>query len=160
MSGPSAVREFLNAGQVARNITWLLSNGSAPVRYLTHRHLLHTPAGSRPMRALWQEVEKDPDVTEMFAKQDRDGSWCAGGPWSLKPPYALKSGRDPFTPKYCTTIWLLPLLGEIGYAARDPRIRQACDFVLTHGYFHAPRLDELLSSVRKDKNAFGPCRFS
>ena len=112
------------------------------------------------MRALWQEVEKDPDVTEMFAKQDRDGSWCAGGPWSLKPPYALKSGRDPFTPKYCTTIWLLPLLGEIGYAARDPRIRQACDFVLTHGYFHAPRLDELLSSVRKDKNAFGPCRFS
>ncbi len=119
MSEPSAVPQFLNVSQVEKNISWLLANGSAPVRYLTHRHLLHTPAMSRPMRALWREVERSPDVVEMFAKQDRDGSWCSGGSWSPKPSYTLKGGRDPFTPKYCTTVWLLPLLGEIGYTARE-----------------------------------------
>jgi len=160
VSRPSAVPAFLSAEQVEKNISWLLANGSAPVRYLTHRYLLRTPAGSRSMRALWREVERSPDVVEMFAKQDRDGSWCAGGPWSLKPSYSLKSGRDPFTPKYATTVWLLPLLGEMGFTARDPRIRRACDFVLSHGYFRAPLLEHLLDAVRKDKNAFGPCRLT
>ena len=160
MSRVSARPSFLRAEQVEKSISWLLANGSAPVRYLTHKHLLRTPTGSHPMCALWREVERSPDVVEMFDKQDQDGSWCAGGPWSLKPSYSLKSGRDPFTPKYATTVWLLPLLGEMGFTARDPRIRKACEFVLNHGYFRAPLLEQLLDAVRKDKNAFGPCRLT
>jgi hypothetical protein len=160
VSRSSAAPQFLSAEQAEKNVSWLLANGSAPVRYLTQRHLLHTPVASKAMHALWREVERSPDVVEMFAKQDPDGSWCAGGPWSLKPSYALKSGRDPFTPKYCTTVWLLPLLGEIGFTARDPRIRRACDFALSHGYFRAPLLEQFLDAVRKDKDAFAPCRLT
>jgi hypothetical protein len=159
-SGVSRALPFLSAEQVAKNTSWLLASGSAPVRYLTQRHLLHTPVASKAMRALWQDVECSPDVREMFAAQDRDGSWFAGGSWSLKPSYTLKSGRDPFTPKYVTTVWILPLLGEIGFTAHDPRIRRACDFVLSHGYFRAPLLDQLLDAVRKDRDAFGPCRLT
>lgn len=160
MSRSSAAPQFLSAEQVEKNVSWLLSNGSAPVRYLTQRHLLHASVASKAMHALWQEVERSPDVVEMFAKQDQDGSWCSGGSWSPKPSYTLKSGRDPFTPKYVTTVWLLPLLGEIGFTARDPRILKACDFVLSHGYFRAPLLEQLLDAVRKDKSAFGPCRLT
>ena len=160
MSRMSPSRTFFGAEQIEKSISWLLANGSAPVRYLTHRHLLHTPAKSHVMRELWQEVDGSPDVREIFSRQDRDGSWCSGGSWSLKPPYALKSGRDPYTPKYVTAVWLLPLLGEIGYTARDARIRKACDFVIAHGYFRPPRLDELLNTVRQDPKAFGPCRFT
>ena len=120
---------ILNANQIKKNIDWLLTNGSAPVRYLTHKHLLATTNTSKAIQALWHEVQDSPSVQEIFGKQEKDGSWYAGGSWAPKPSYALKGGMDPYTPKYVTTAWILPLLGEMGYSATDKRILKACRFV-------------------------------
>jgi len=152
----------LNADQVEKNIDWLLSNSSAPVRYLTHKHLLDTPGDSELMQDLWQEVENSPDIQEIFSKQEEDGSWCSGGSWAPKHSYIPKFGYDPLIPKYVTTVWILPFLGEIGYTARDQRVRKACDYIFAHGYFRYPVFKEALDDINLTSISprLHPCRFS
>ena len=104
----------LSAKQIENNINWLLANGSAPIRYLTHKHLLSVDESSQSMRTLWRDVERSPIAQEIFGKQEKNGAWCAGGRWAHRPSYAVKGGIDPYTPKYVTTVWILPLLGEMG----------------------------------------------
>jgi len=126
---------ILNAGQIEKNTAWLLSNGSPPVRYLTHKNLLKTTSDSNLVAQLWDDVRTCRDAEEIFSQQREDGSWCSGGSWALKPPYLQKSktgGYDPESPKYVTAIWVLPLLGDMGFTAEDPRIRKACEYILTY----------------------------
>jgi len=150
---------ILSADQVDGNIAWLLSNGSPPIKYLTHVHLLRTPPNSEGMRTLWQQVETCEEAEEIFSKQEKNGSWYAGGSWSLQPSYLPQDGWDPFNPKYVTAVWILPLLGEMGFSVRDSRIRKACDYVLSSGYFRHPIFQ---SSARTDYSAvdISPCRFA
>ena len=156
---------LLSGVQIERNIEWLLGNASPPVRYLTHTTLLSAPMGSSEAAVLWREVETCAEAEEIFSKQADDGSWFAGGSWALKPSYTLEGGIDPFTPKYVTTVWILPLLGEMGFTVRDPRIQKACEYVLTHGYFQDPVFQEVLQAdtaeigILADRYDFG-CRFS
>jgi hypothetical protein len=87
------------------------------------------------MTNLWSDVQTYSDAEEIFSKQREDGSWCSGGSWALKPPYLQKSktgGYDPESPKYVTAIWVLPLLGDMGFTVEDQRIRKACDYILSH----------------------------
>jgi len=153
---------ILNAEQIEKNMTWLLDNGSAPVRYLTHKHLLDTPNDSGLMHNLWDEVESSPDVQEIFSKQEEDGSWCAGGSWAPKPSYIPKFGYDPLIPKYVTTVWILPFLGEIGYTIDDQRVRKACGYILSHGYFRYPVFNEALENIDLTSidPRLNPCRFA
>jgi hypothetical protein len=126
---------ILSASQVDKSTAWLLNNGSPPVRYLTHKYILRAPSGSMAMTDLWSDVQTCKDAEEIFSKQREDGSWCSGGSWALKPPYLQKSktgGYDPESPKYVTAIWVLPLLGDMGFTAEDQRIRKACEYVLTY----------------------------
>ena len=126
---------LLNAGQIEQNIAWLLQNGSPPVRYLTHKHLLQKPLHSAEMDAHWREVEVCQDAMEIFNQQREDGSWYSGGSWADRPPYSMKGrpgGYDPESPKYVTTIWVLPLLGDMGFTIQDPRIRKACEYILSY----------------------------
>jgi hypothetical protein len=122
----------LNPQQIDRSIEWLLANGSPPVRYLTHRHLLGLKPNSGTAKELWQAVEQSEIVQDVFSKQHPDGSWCAGGAWARKPRYTPQDGYSPFTPKYVTTVWILRILGEMGFRIGDPRIDKACEHVLLH----------------------------
>lgn len=151
---------FLDARQIETNVDWLLAHGSAPVKYLTHKHLLSTPDSAKAMRRLWHEVENSPCVQEMFGKQEKDGSWHAGGSWAHGPSYTVKGGIDPYTPKYVTTVRMLPLLGEMGYTTADERIRQACRFVCSHGYFRDLLFNKSTSEIGQGTINVCPCRFA
>ena len=126
---------ILTDNQINSNIAWLMSNGSPPVRYLTQRYLLDEPSGSNKISHLWSDVETCRDAEEIFNKQKEDGSWCSGGSWALKPSYLLKGqpgGYNPETPKYVTAIWVLPLLGDMGFTVADKRIRKACEYIISY----------------------------
>ncbi len=150
---------ILSTDQIRRNIAWLLSNGSPPVKYLTHVQLLSTQPASEEVMALWQEVERHEETKEIFSKQEENGSWYAGGSWALSPSYLLQNGWDPYNPKYVTAVWILPLLGEMGFTVQDRRIRKAWNYVLSNGYF---RDSIFLSPDTTDFSEahISPCRFA
>ncbi|MCP4258606.1 MAG: hypothetical protein GY774_14065, partial [Planctomycetes bacterium] len=151
---------FLNSNQIKKNIDWLLTNGSAPIKYLTHKYLLATADSSKAMKSLWCDVEKSPCVREIFGKQEKDGSWHAGGSWAHNPSYTVKGGIDPYRPKYVTTVWILPLLGEMGYYATDERILKACRYAVSNGYFLEPIFNKPTSQISQCKTDLCPCRFA
>jgi hypothetical protein len=122
----------LGKDQINRNVEWLLANASPPVRYLTHCRLLGLSPESSTAKNLWQAVEQSETVSELFSKQQLDGSWCVSGPWAHKPSYIPKGGYSPFTPKHVTTVWVLMVLGEMGFRIGDHRIDQACEYVIAH----------------------------
>ncbi len=72
---------ILDTDQIKQNIDWLLSNASPPVKYLTHIYLLGTSPHSERTAALWQQVETCEETEEIFNKQEKNGSWYAGGSW-------------------------------------------------------------------------------
>jgi hypothetical protein len=150
---------FLNSNQIKKNIDWLLTNGSAPIKYLTHKHLL-AAGSSKAMRSLWYEVENSTCVREIFGKQEKDGSWHAGGSWANNPSYSVKGGIDPYRPKYVTTVWILPLLGEMGYSANDKRILKACRYAVSNGYFLEPIFNKPTNEIGQSKTDLCPCRFA
>jgi len=153
---------MLSRNEIENSIEWLMKNASAPVQYLTHRHLLNIDASSVDARRLWLEVQKDKDVREIFAKQKADGSWCAGGPWALSPPYIPKGGCTPVSPKYVTTTWILQILGDMGFDMQDKRIIKACDYVLSfqckNGFIAETDKDKYEVDAQILANM--PCRFS
>ena len=121
---------MLKPEQIARNISWLVANGSPSVRYLTHRHLLKRTRRSKELRQLWESVQASDEVAEIFASQESDGSWCSANPWARRPYYIPSAGYSPFTPKYVTTVWVLSVLGDMGFTVEDPRIGKAKEYVL------------------------------
>jgi hypothetical protein len=151
---------ILDSKQMGKNINWLLANGSAPVRYVTHKHLLGAKDSAKGMRRLWREVENSPCVQEIFGKQEANGAWHAGGSWAHGPSYAVKGGIDPYRPKYVTTVWILPLLGEMGYSVRDRRILKACRFAVSNGYFREPVFDLPIEKIGQSEITLCPCRFA
>jgi hypothetical protein len=96
MTGKGSAPVVSNTVNTDRAIEWLLAHGSAPVRYLTHTHLLKTNPRSKVMKPLWREVENCRDTMEVFSKQQPDGPWCSGGPWAAKPAYVPKDGYSAF----------------------------------------------------------------
>ncbi|HUV34813.1 MAG TPA: hypothetical protein VMW22_07755 [Candidatus Desulfaltia sp.] len=121
---------MLTDAQRDRSVEWLLGHASAPVRYLTHIHILGTSPASGEAASLWRSVEEDPSSLEVLGKQRADGSWCDGGSWAPKPGYQPKGGYTPVSPKYVTTAWMLSILGDMGYTVEDPRVARACEWVV------------------------------
>jgi len=156
---------FLDKKQIETNVDWLLERASPPVAYLTHKHILQTDPDSDEMNDLWQRVGNFAPVKDIFSKQEIDGSWCAGGAWAPKPTYNPQEGYEPTTPKYVTTAWILPLLGDMGFDRRDSRVRKACNYILTYqwpnGFFASTR--GYSAQQRKSKNddiPNTPCHFA
>jgi len=147
----------LTATQIKKNIDWLLNNSSAPVKYLTHRDLLATATSTKAMLSLWSEVEDSPCVREIFGKQGKDGSWHGSGSWANNPSYTLKGGIDPYRPKYVTTVWILPFLGEMGYTVADRRILKACHYTVSHGLFVNQLFTKPRSEIRRSTVDFFLC---
>jgi hypothetical protein len=127
---------LLNKAEIHSCTNWLLEKASPPVKYLTHKHILNTNPQSPIMRDLWKEVETGPEAEVIFSRQNEDGSWFSGGPWGPR-GYRRQTGRG-YTasrPKFVTTAWILPFLGEMGFSFNDERIRKSCELILAEtGY--------------------------
>jgi len=121
---------MLTEEQLERCVSWLQSHGSAPVRYLTCVNLVGFDPSSPAARELWSQAQSDAISAEIFGKQRRDGSWCDGGPWAPGPSYTPKNGYTPVSPKYVTTVWLLSILGDMGYTVEDEKVMKACEWVM------------------------------
>ena len=122
---------FLRENEIARNIEWLRQHASPAVRYLTDRDLPHAGPAAASVRHLRAGVGNDPGVQRIFSLQLPNGAWFSGGPWGPR-GYKRQTGEG-YTatrPKFVTTAWILPFLGEIGYRSDDPRIQKAAAFVL------------------------------
>lgn len=150
---------MLEKTQIENNINWLLENASYPVRCLTYKNILND--SSVITSDLTSKIEKSDLVKDIFSKQTKDGSWCSHGAWAMK-PVMRKSGYTPVSPKYVTTSWILPILGNLGYDLSDERIRKACEYILSYqldnGYIDEIKPSELKPKydiIRKE-----PCRFS
>lgn len=144
---------------IENNINWLLENGSYPVRYLTCKNILKNR--SAITSDLINKIEESDLVRDIFSKQNKDGSWCSHGAWAKK-AIMRKSGYTPVSPKYVTTAWILPILGDLGYTVSDDRILKACEYVLTYqqkngfiGEIEPNELDKKREPIRNE-----PCRFS
>lgn len=122
---------FLNQSQISNCIYWLTASASPAVRYLTHRHILHDDPRSQPMVDLWQQVETSREAEVIFSRQNPDGSWFSGGPWGPR-GYRQQTGRgyNISRPKFVTTAWILPFLGDMGFTAADQRVKNSCDLML------------------------------
>lgn len=122
---------FLSKAEIDASLTWLVENASPPVKYLTHRHLLHADPRLEPMLELWRSVETSPAAEEIFSRQNADGSWFSGGPWGPR-GYRRETGPG-YTltrPKFVTTAWILPFLGEMGFTAANEQVRKSCALLL------------------------------
>jgi hypothetical protein len=132
---------FLDDRIIENNIQWLLTNGSLPVKYLTRKHIVGNSPSSRTMKDLWKEVLESPDVLEIMEKQKTDGSWFSGGSWAPPSTYLPKSGYNPYTPKRVTALWMLYLLGDMGFDITDNRVKRACEYTLlfkgSNGFFNS-----------------------
>jgi len=153
---------MLSHSEIAKNLGWLVKNASPPVKYLTHRYLLDVDLKSEEVRKLQNAVDKDAQVVEIFSKQRKDGSWCSGGAWALPPSYLPKGGYTPVSPKYVTTAWILPILGDMGYSVKDGRIKKACEYILlfqcNNGYIAESDIERYDVAIDQLHNM--PCRFA
>lgn len=150
---------MLDKTQIENNINWLLENSSYPVRYLTYKNLLNDNPSTET--GLISKIEKSGLVSDIFSKQEKDGSWCSHGEWAMKAAMR-KSGHTPVSPKYVTTSWILPILGDLGYSIKDKRIKKAVEYTLAfqreNGY-----IGEILpNGLNQDKEGIQnePCRYS
>jgi hypothetical protein len=122
---------FLSIEEINTSLHWLIENASLPVKYLTYKHILKTDAESKSMTELWKHIENGSAATEIFSRQNEDGSWFSGGPWGPQ-GYRQQTGRG-YTasrPKFVTTAWILPYLGEMGFTIADERVRKSCESML------------------------------
>ena len=122
---------FLNQQQIDGCIGWLLENASPAVKWLTYKNLLKTDPAAEPMPGLWNSVEKSADASAFFSRQNQDGSWFSGGSWGAK-GYRQQTGPG-YTisrPKFVTTAWILPFLGEMGFTAQNEQVQKACERML------------------------------
>jgi hypothetical protein len=127
---------FLTPDQIQTNIGWLLANASEPVQYLTHLKLLKADPQSEPMVARWKRVQNGPEAEYIFSRQNQDGSWFSSGDWGTL-GYRHKTGKG-YTvmhPKFVTTAWILPYLGEMGFTSQDARVRKSCAYMLSEANY-------------------------
>lgn len=132
---------------------------SYPVRLLTYKNLLND--SSAITSDLICRIEKSDLVTDIFSKQEKNGSWCSHGAWAMQ-AVMRKSGYSPISPKYVTTAWLLPILGDLGYSIIDKRIRSAIEYTLTYQRENGFIGEILPNELKNDREGKinEPCRFS
>jgi len=97
---------------------WLLEENNPSINYFTQLSLLNkSPDDPNVLHSKRSIMEKG-IVPKILAKQNEDGSWGVRS----------KFYRD----KYRGTAWTLLILAELGVDPDDPRIKKACEFILSH----------------------------
>ncbi len=151
---------MLGKRQIENNVSWLVSHASSPVKYLTHMYLLKADPSSKAMKDLWVKVKNDRQVKSLFSKQRPDGSW-GNGSYKLK---TLQEGYTPFTPKYVTTVWILPILGDLGFDTNNERIRKASEYAMSYqcpdGMFYRRKIKDSIANAKGYSEPTYPCDLS
>ena len=97
-------------------IDWLLEDNNPSVRYLALTDLLGKSKDDAEVVAARRDIMAKGSVAQILAKQDQGGTWD-------KP--------DGFyTAKFRGTVWQLITLAQLQADGGDPRIQQACLFIL------------------------------
>ncbi|MFA5786276.1 MAG: nitrogen fixation protein NifH [Actinomycetota bacterium] len=97
---------------------WLLEEETPAVRHMALRLLLDCrPSDPEVKRARAAAMKTDP-IAAILKTQDSEGYW-------------VKPGAG-YSPKYRSTVWQVIFLGQLGADGADPRVREACEYVLEH----------------------------
>lgn len=99
-------------------LPWLLDESTPAVRHLALRRLLDLPASDAAVGAAQAAAMTSDPICATLAAQDPAGFWVKPGPG--------------YAPKYRGTVWSLIFLDQLGADPNDPRIRAACEYVLSH----------------------------
>ena len=97
-------------------IDWLLEEDNPSVRYFAMRDILGKPGNNPEVKKAKATIMTVGPVPAILAAQDKAGFW--GNPKSF------------YKAKYKGTVWQLITLAELGADGNDPRIRNACEFIL------------------------------
>lgn len=101
------------------SLEWLLETETPAVRYLALRDLLDRPPGDKELRAACAAAHTEGPIAAILEKMNKAGYWVKPGPG--------------YNPKYRATVWAVILLAQLGARAdADPRIAQACAYLLEH----------------------------
>lgn len=111
----------MNRAQFITTRDWLLEPADPCIRYLTLRDLLSHEKDDPTLIAALIESHASEPIARVLNNMHPDGYWS-------------KPGAG-YSPKYRSTVWALILLAQLGASINsDPRIEQACAYLLEHGY--------------------------
>jgi hypothetical protein len=97
---------------------WLLEDDNPAVRHRALRLLLDRAPDDPDVRTAQAAAMRADPIAAILAAQESAGYWVKPG-----------SG---YGPKYTGTVWQVIFLDQLGADPADPRVRAACDYVLTH----------------------------
>ena len=98
-------------------LSWLLEPDHPSVKYFALRDLCGLRESDPQVREAKAAIMADGPVPRILAQQK------AGGYWGIEADFYIRA-------KYKGTVWSLILLAELGADGADPRIRNACEFML------------------------------
>ncbi len=98
-------------------LSWLLEPGNPSVRYFALKDLCGKRESDPAVKEARASIMAVGPVPRILAKQK------AGGYWGTEADFYIRS-------KYKGTVWSLILLAELGADGADPRVRNACEFIL------------------------------
>jgi hypothetical protein len=107
-------REALNGDPVP----WLLGDDAPAVKHMALRLLLEEPEDSPRVRRAQKAAMRVDPIAAILAAQSPEGWWVKPGPG--------------YAPKYRGTTWSVIFLDQLGADGRDPQVRRACAYVLSH----------------------------
>ncbi|RME81071.1 MAG: nitrogen fixation protein NifH, partial [Caldilineae bacterium] len=105
---------------LSATLAWLLEPDPLHpgVRYLALKDLLGQNDRSEEVRRAREETMRTGPVPAILEAQYPEGYW-------------IKPGGG-YSPKYRSTLWQIIFLADFGADGRHPRVRRACEYILTH----------------------------
>jgi hypothetical protein len=98
-------------------LPWLLEEDNPSVRYFALKDILGLSSRDRRLTAARNAIMESGTVPKILAKQKE------GGYWEKAEDFYIRT-------KYKGTVWQLIILAELGADGKDPRVENACNFVL------------------------------
>jgi len=99
-------------------LPWLLEPDNPCVRYFALRELLDRPDTDAEACAARAAIMDSDPVRAILAARHPDGYWVRPGPG--------------YSPSYKSGVWQVIFLADLGADGANDRIRQSCEYVLTH----------------------------
>lgn len=99
-------------------LPWLLEPDNPGVRYFALTDLLDRPRDDPEVVAAKRAINGSRPVRAILDAMQPEGYWENPGPG--------------YAPKYRGTVWSVIFLDQLGADETDPRVRRACEYVLTH----------------------------
>jgi hypothetical protein len=99
-------------------LPWLLEEDTPAVRAQSLRWLLDRQDSDHEFRAARDAAMATGPIAAILAAQRPEGYWEKPGPG--------------YSPKYTSTVWQVMFLDQMGADPSHPRIRAACEYVLSH----------------------------